>query len=742
MPSSRSCLLHSGKHSMQGLSLLIACGVLVSGASSKAYAQAKVEVDEEVKVLFLGDWRDGIVLARKGREAEVQFPFAGSLKTDVFDRNDIRKMNEVEALDFSRTWRSTNGTFSVDAALKTIGADEVTLIKEDLTEITVPLDKLGAADNQYVEKLRKANKQMVAAGIVPMPTPDLPEIADYGQGVAGWFSGTGAGSRAVASLGAIPSFLRFSEKGIGFRMFRPQQELVAIIPVGGPDELVLVTTRDSNWPPGDRLFQSQCYWLSMKTQKLLGSVAVAPEHYPIDYDPRTKLLLTKYDKETFGQEPATYTVWKLEPGKEQAEPIARWLVQDGTFLRAKFGKIVNDHVVVAMTDKHTYTAWDFDKGECLYTLKSESFFDVPAIMTNDRQTLILPEDRQVSLIDAATGDVKFNLPGQGASFTGANVDSTGTKLVACTSRDIHVWDLAAGASTAKIYNAPLIGSPFQSRVEWVDDDHVLLEGHHGRILYRLSLELPVWSYQMDVGSHFDHKDPLKNLIVNSMFFYFAQPDFSNPENIAIGVVGLPGPGVAEVTRDIQPEELDLLKPGITIALDTKGTRDPDGIFDWLAEKIEQNGWVLNPSGDFKLVATMGRGEQQTVVYEEIGGSGRQTVSFQPYYSSLKLYHGNVVVWQSGTSTGAPPIITRGDAQQAVNRMQNPDEEFFANVVIPDRIIDPKYSGGFGVSKLGLRGIEVVAASPPGRAADPEQAARDAVEELLRQEQEDRDNRGQ
>ncbi len=38
--------------------------------------------------------------------------------------------------------------------------------------------------------------------------------------------------------------------------------------------------------------------------------------------------------------------------------------------------------------------------------------------------------------------------------------------------------------------------------------------------------------------------------------------------------------------------------------------------------------------------------------------------------------------------------------------------------MPAEMIDPKYSRGFGVSHLGLRGIEVTSTKPPGREDDP------------------------
>ena len=80
--------------------------------------------------------------------------------------------------------------------------------------------------------------------------------------------------------------------------------------------------------------------------------------------------------------------------------------------------------------------------------------------------------------------------------------------------------------------------------------------------------------------------------------------------------------------------------------------------------------------------------------------------------------------------------------------QKPNLDYFKSVKIEGKILDPKFSRGFGVSKLGLRGIEVVSTSPPGREADPlaaaEQASEDerkSVEERRSRSEEESDDNG-
>ena len=220
-----------------------------------------------------------------------------------------------------------------------------------------------------------------------------------------------------------------------------------------------------------------------------------------------------------------------------------------------------------------------------------------------------------------------------------------------------------------------------------------------------------------------NRDPLKNMVVNGHFFYVAQPDVWG-KTIAVGAVSLPGPSVEETTQNINRDDLLLVKRGVGMAIELHDVKNAGQVEDWLIDKIEANGWVYDPDAELVMHAEMGIGSTQTIEYQEIGSRKTSTVSYRPHYANLKIKKDKLIVWQTGTSTGAPGFV-QGDPQAAVNKYQTPRLQFFKNVKIAVDIMDPKYSRGFGKSKLGLRGIEVVSMSPPGREDDPEAAANKA-----------------
>jgi len=176
--------------------------------ASFANAQTKVEIGEDVYVFFLGQWRPGVVVAKKGRKIQVEYTFV-SAKRDIFQRRGIRKLNELNALDYSRKWSSANGKFEILGALTNVlGTDRIVITKEDESELEVDLKKLCDKDNKYVNKLVASIDKAALRGEVPARTPRLPEIESFDQefGAHGSFNSSATGN--VEALGGLPKYMR------------------------------------------------------------------------------------------------------------------------------------------------------------------------------------------------------------------------------------------------------------------------------------------------------------------------------------------------------------------------------------------------------------------------------------------------------------------------------------------------------------------------------------------------------
>jgi hypothetical protein len=700
------------------------------GLPSFVQAQVKPAEGESVKVFYLSQWFDGTVIGSEGDKFGVRYDLVGRTKQGMFERQAIRLECEQQAMDLARTWANESGQFKIDAALKEIQGEQVVLIKLDLTEITVPLASLSKRDVTYVTKFQKEYEAAVARGQIPGKVPPLPEVETFSSGF-GEFGSVAFGEGQVQPLGAIPAFLKtFRQAGLGFKFMREQQELVAVMPVGGPEQLVLVSVKEDKFFKRGVDFPNQLYWLSLKQQKVVGTVFIASEAEALDYDPRSRTLLT-YEQPVgagFSRDPGILTAWRLNPGETSIEPLVRWEARVGSRHFTLLAKVINERLIFAQTDSQNYKVWDIVDKKELYAVKARSFFDAPLIVTQDRQHLLVPEDGYVTVLDATTGKMVFQLKVP-SSVSGLNVNDSGTRLAALTAERIYVWKLDAPDEKPQVYEAPLVGNPFRSRLDWLDDDHLLLEGFSSKTLFRLSLELPVWTYEMDVWERALNSDPLRSRMVNGHVFYAAQPDRFGG-SLAVGVVRLPGPSVAEVTEDIQKESLYILKPGVAVTLGTLKVSEVEKVRQWIGQKVKANGWVLSDDADIVIDCEMGQLSSRTETYSRMGGRGGETsVTYSPYFANLRIRQENATLWQSGVSTSAPAVVNGVDVLDEVKRMQVPQLGFFETVEIPQNIIDPKYGRGFGKSQLGLRGIVVVSTSPVGREENPEEAQRQANEGL-------------
>lgn len=111
-----------------------------------------------------------------------------------------------------------------------------------------------------------------------------------------------------------------------------------------------------------------------------------------------------------------------------------------------------------------------------------------------------------------------------------------------------------------------------------------------------------------------------------------------------------------------------------------------------------------------MVARLEIGKTQNVTYRMMGGrssGSSQSASITPYISSIKINLDKKVIWQSASSSGAPPTVRLRDGesvQNEVNRWQKPDPGFFDRVDIPARILDPDKKNGLGVTEVTNRGL--------------------------------------
>jgi hypothetical protein len=702
--------------SLDSLLRLRAIPTLAAVAFLSAYAPTRpvsaaddYKKGDMIEVFHLGEWRPATVIeVDKRGNVGAEYEFAGRPHRQAFKAAEVRAAFESGAMARGRMWSDTSGKFRVKAALLKINEDDsVTIRKDDMSELKIPLKNLSEGDNKYIKTFKKEAAAVAAAA---GPTP--PPLEDFSGGAFGSFgvpfAGSGAKQEPLAA-DPLPAYLKMKQGGVAFPLEEFFDKLGAVLPLGGPDSWILAALESSN---PSKPVPTRLLWASIAKQKVEGRQLLPGGEMVLDYHPPTRRLLTYAAIKEEGRGgwgiPAL-TLWEVSPSDKEVKPIVRWKAGDDR-PHDPWARIIDGNLVVQRFEKQEYVCWDTSAKQVKYRLNQESFFAPLATLSGGRKYLFLPEDKGVRVIESATGKLLVALEApNGAS--GVALSEDGRRLAVLEDYVLAVHDLTDPSSEPQRYQADAIGTPFSADLYWVGEYRVMCDkGAFGQVLFSLDKNIALWNYHFDGSAVREHGTRRLREIVDQHLVYAASVGSGQQRGLAVGAVQLPGPKVEEVAAATDPDSLLIMKPGSEVRIQVSTGQHDAKVRDALLAQIEKIGWVHSESAEAVFVAEMKRGEQQNVTYTK-GGFGRsessESVSVTPFVSSLVLKLGDKVLWQSGTSTGAPPVLFLRDGQTAqgeVNKWQNPDPDFFSRVKIPDKLIDPDKRNGLGTTDVTNRGL--------------------------------------
>lgn len=690
----------------------IAALVLALSAVAARAAQ-KLKAGDPVEVRFLGQWRPGTVIATNARgDVLAEYQFAGASQRRAFKRADVRRPHEAGALTPTRTWTDASGKFRVEAVLLSVEGKNAKLRKPDMSELTVPIAKLAELDQRYIERMTKRAETPGNAAGRPS-APKLPPLEEFGGGGAFGASAMSpaGGRRAALTPDPLPSYLKLKQGGVAFPVAF-FGKIGAILPVGGGDGWVLTAVPDGT--PGGAL-PTRLLWISLERQKVESELLLPPGELVLDYHPPSHRLLTASKVEDGAlttARKAALTVWEVLPTDKRVEPVVRWRIEaDRGGLQDLWARILDKRYVAQRGSNHEIIVWDTVSKRLHYRTPQESFFAPAPVLGGGRKYLILPEDEQVRILEAATGKLLSSLPVTSAA-SGVAVSEKGDRLAVLERNVLRVWNLTDASAEPKEYEAAAISS-LHASLSWLGEDRLVVESTRGAlVLYSLKHELALWSYSFDTDATFAAWGNRLHSVVAGHLVYGANVSNAGRSKVmAVGAVAMPGPKVDETAAALNRESLLILKPGDAVRLEVNAGEHSEGVRKALEKKIAGNGWKLDSKASAVVVAEMSRGESQQVTYEINAGQSRapqrHTATVVPYISSLRIQIGDVVAWQTGTRSGAPPLIRLGEGQTAqseVDKWQRPHPGFFDRVEMPNEILDPAKRNGLGATKVTNRGL--------------------------------------
>jgi len=670
-----------------------------------ALAADSFRAGDAVEVFFLGKWRPAVVVNYRSGMVLAEYEFAGGPKRNAFKQNEVRLAYEADALSKPRFWRDASGTFRQRAVLLSIDGDKVTLRKPDMAEVQVPITALCDSDQRFIQRLEK--EAGPGGGKPPQPPPIEQFTVAQDGGTAAFGGGSG---RAALTPDPVPAYLTMKHGGVGFVMEDFWDRIGAVLPIGGPDGWLLAAVEHQS--PSEPL-PTRLLWTSLERQQIEGRQLLPPGEVVLDYHPPSHRLLTYATVETpenrWGK--SVLTLWEVLPTDKQVKPVVRWNAEPSERRPGEpWARLIDGNAVVQRWTDHDFVVWDTSGKRMRYRTNQESFFAPAPTLSGGRKYLFMPEDKQVRILEIATGRLVSTLPvDDGAAAVAASEDGRWAAVLGRGT--LTVWDLTSADAAPNRYQAEAIGTPFSATLNWVGNRRVMASsGHGGLVLFSLEHKLALWNYQFDMDAVREAKGRRVREIIAGHLVYAASVSAGGQRGLAVGAVQLPGPKVDEAAAALDPESLMIIKPGTAVRLDVRAGGDSARVQAALEREIQANGWTLSGSASIVVVAEMKIGDMQQVTYRSLGGrgmGGEETVSITPHISQVRIEVGSNVAWQAGTSTGAPPMmrLQEGETVQGeVNRWQRPNVDFFEKIDIPEKLLDPTKRNGIGTTQVTNRGL--------------------------------------
>ncbi len=259
--------------------------------------------------------------------------------------------------------------------------------------------------------------------------------------------------------------------------------------------------------------------------------------------------------------------------------------------------------------------------------------------------------------------------GQGTG--GLAFSESGKFLAAYSSQSgaIRVWDLSNGGELVQQMATP---GGTGSSIQWVGDKYLFM---NQKYLMDVELRSTVWEYEVAGGSIFTTGDTR---------FWFVSKEKLTP-------ITLPHKNLDPLTAKFDPDQLLVLKPGASVAVDINLPFPPDeqkSIRDHLVSELEKNGVKVDSSADLTLRATVKKGKPETREMsswtDPFGRRGTTTINFTPSTSQVELLKDGQPIWTKATlhTVGMLSLSKDETVQQAASRACQPNPKFFSSIVLP------------------------------------------------------------
>ncbi len=226
----------------------------------------------------------------------------------------------------------------------------------------------------------------------------------------------------------------------------------------------------------------------------------------------------------------------------------------------------------------------------------------------------------------------------------------------------------------------------------------------GQRLWDLQRKLLIWTYDLQGLSR--HTQTMVGDKLLTVATHYVQDRINN---LCISVITIPHAASVGSIRDVSDDELYLLRSGVKVKIDPSITESK--ILNGIRRAMAAANWKEDPQSSIiiKASAKNGPSVSQTYSSSRFSGAGQETVSVAPWLQSLTIEYQSQPVW--GTSQGGVPsiMVVRGgnSIQQEAQKYADPSYTLFEELVLPVRVLAPKWKNGFGTTQITPSGLKDV-----------------------------------
>jgi hypothetical protein len=609
----------------------------------------------------------------------------------------------------SRLWKDSTGQFQVRATLIEQTDTAVRLHTADGREITVPMNRLSEADQEYLKSLKAPADNPFAGGapmtqdaptvepapsaVVPGTLRALPESKSLGEEMA--LPGTGN----TLDLTASPSDEPFAPD--------PQPTVsplpAAVVPVSSVDaydkisvpvvtdskrgQFLISIGRNKSGSPEETRGRIYTVDLSTKNAQLVWDYPNCVRVLDHDAQSGRTLIVDKLDQFQRGGE--LVMVEGLASGSPQTlyRRTLPGAGKPGFAPQVEWAKLLSGSHVAAIVDRKLHV-WDLPAAKLVYLIETASASE-PPVFSGNQVYMAVPQGGTVVIVETASGDVRKSFTTGSTLTPGAAFHPDGRQLAVCFSNQYQVWDCVADNIISEATTTDHLSS---HPIHWIGPK--LFRGAMGDSVH-LDLGMSVWKYYIAVSTQ---PIVLGGKIVTA----------TTSQNCALVSAEVPHASAQKSIDTLMSagDAAMLVRPGskVAIAVDASVSVDQEEIKASLATAAEKAGWSVSGRGPVTLVAKIGRGETRQLKFRSMGPGPRKESSadLTPFTAELQIRRGSDVLWSRKTENRIPFMLRLEEGetvQDAVNRYEKPDAAFFERLNLPPRIPKPEISQQIGMSSL-------------------------------------------